>query len=263
MIESFQNPKIKLLNKLKNKRARDQLGQFVVEGYREILRAVEGEAEIEMLFYAPSLFLQDNERALIERVKTPNFEVPKAIFEKVSMRDRPDGLIAVVKQKRMGVNELKELLGSKESPFLCVGESIEKPGNLGSILRSCDAVKVDGLVVCDECTDAYNPNVVRASIGTLFTVPIFHLSTAETLEMFKEFGVTVVTTSPSATKNYTDVDYRGGVAIAVGTEQLGLSDAWFDDAFEKVSIPMMGRADSLNVSNATTLLLYEVLRQRR
>ncbi|MDN3504416.1 MAG: RNA methyltransferase [Rhabdochlamydiaceae bacterium] len=266
LIESFQNPKVKLLGKLKNKRARDQTSLFFVEGYREILRLSEGETEIDMLFYCPELFLQDNEKDLIEKVgekTTQIYRLPKAIFEKISMRDRPDGLALIAKQKRLGFFELEEILKNEANPFFCIAESIEKPGNLGSILRSCDAVGINGLIVCDECTDVYNPNVVRSSVGTLFTVPIFQLTSKETIALLYRYNCAIVTTSPSAKQNYTDVDYRGAVAIAMGTEQVGLTEQWFNEKFEQVSIPMMGKADSLNVANATTLLLYEVLRQRR
>lgn len=265
MIESYQNPKIKLLSKLKNKRTRDQTGLFFVEGYRELLRLSESHFAIEMVFFCPKLFLQNNETALLNRLKNhvqAMYEVSKGLFEKISMRDRPDGLVAIVQQKNAAGQELEQAIQKTKNPFFCIAEAIEKPGNLGSILRSCDATAVTGLIVCDPCTDVFNPNVVRASIGTLFTVPIFQLSTKETITLLQKYDIHIVTTSPQATKNYTQGNYQGGVAIAVGTEQLGLSEAWFGSEFEKVFIPMKGHADSLNVSNATTLLLYEVLRQR-
>ncbi|MCF7852939.1 MAG: RNA methyltransferase [Simkaniaceae bacterium] len=264
-IESVQNPKIKLIVKLKDKRDRDKTGLFFIEGYRESLRAFEGHVDIDMIFCCPALFLKDNEWALIRNIQMKGaeiFEVSKEVFQKISMRDRPDGMALIAKQKRLGCVELERLLETTKTPFLCVAESIEKPGNLGAILRSCDAAGVDGLVVCNECTDVFNPNVVRASVGTLFTVPIFQMTTQEAIELFKRYRVKVVATTPSATQLYTAVDYRSGLAIAMGTEQVGLTEVWFDRAFEQVYIPMKGHADSLNVANATTLLLYEVLRQR-
>jgi TrmH family RNA methyltransferase len=266
IIESLQNPKVKLIVKLKNKHARDETALFFIEGYRESLRALEGGALAEFLLYSPAHFLGENEYELIEQFSKKGvevIEVSKAVFEKISMRDRPDGIAIVANQSSKGAKELRELLNSKPNAFLCVAESIEKPGNLGSILRSCDGVGVDALIVCDECTDVYNPNVVRSSVGTLFTVPIFEVSSKEAISLFKEFEVTIVTTTPRAKKEYTQIDYKGAVAIAMGTEQVGLTDLWFEDSFEKVVIPMMGRADSLNVASATTLVLYEALRQRR
>lgn len=265
-IQSLQNPKVKNIIKLKNKRERDETGLFFIEGYREALRALEGGIEVVFLMNSPSHFLGENEDALIsefEKKGAEIFEVSPEIFEKISMRDRPDGIALVALQNPKGEKELKLLLQKKEHPFLCVAEAIEKPGNLGSILRSCDGVGVDGFIVCNECTDIYNPNVVRSSVGTLFTVPIFEMSSEVALQLFKDYHIQVVTTTPSATKEYTEVDYKKGVAIAMGTEQLGLSDIWFEEEFEKVVIPMMGKADSLNVANATTLVLYEALRQRR
>ena len=161
------------------------------------------------------------------------------------------------------LSDLSAKVKAKKNPFFLIAESIEKPGNLGTILRSCDAVGVDGVIVCDRCTDIYNPNVVRASVGTLFTVPVIEASREETLAWLKQHGVQILSSTPSTNLEYTEADLSGSIAIVVGTEQLGLSDTWLDAADLKVRIPMMGVADSLNVATATTLLLYEVLRQRR
>jgi RNA methyltransferase, TrmH family len=148
-------------------------------------------------------------------------------------------------------------------PLLVVAEAIEKPGNLGTILRSADAAGVAALVVCDRCTDVNNPNVVRASIGTLFTVPVAEAGSAETLAWLRANGAQILAATPHAEREYTDVDLRGPTAIVVGTEQYGLSDAWMREADLRVRIPMLGQADSLNVAAATTILLYEAVRQRR
>ena len=146
---------------------------------------------------------------------------------------------------------------------MVVAEAIEKPGNLGTILRSSDAVGLDALIVCDACTDIFNPNVVRASVGTLFTVPIVETTGVKALQWLKEHNVSILAATPAAKLEFTQVDMRGPLAIAVGTEQLGLSDLWMREADLQVRIPMCGVADSLNVAMATTLLLYEALRQRR
>jgi TrmH family RNA methyltransferase len=151
----------------------------------------------------------------------------------------------------------------KKNAFIVVAESIEKPGNLGTILRSCDAAGVDAVIVCDPTTDIHNPNVVRSSVGTLFTVPVFEATADETMAFLKKNQVAVVAGTPHAKKEFTQVDLTISVAIVVGTEQYGLSEMWMKGADIAVSIPMLGVADSLNVASATTLLLYEVVRQRR
>lgn len=260
-ITSLQNPKVKHAVKLRDRRPRDKEGLFLIEGYRELLRAVDSGLFPKELFYCSELFLGENEPALIQRIRESGAEVHRCkphVFEKIAYRDRPDGLLGIVSQRHQGLEDLQ----LSDPPFLLVAEAIEKPGNLGTILRSSDAVGLDGLVVCDRCTDIHNPNVVRASVGTLFTVPVVEAGGRETLDWLRGQGIKILAATPSATQSYTDVDLRGPVAIAVGTEQLGLSPMWMEEADIQVSIPMKGVADSLNVATATTLLLYEVLRQR-
>lgn len=253
---------IKKLAKLKDRRDRDETGLFLVEGYRELRRAVDGGVAVRTLLTCPELFLGENEGALIAQVAGRGAEVIRcapAVFEKISYRDRPDGLVAVVVQMQRKLQDLPK----STNPFFVVAEAIEKPGNLGTILRSSDAVGCDGVIVCDRCTDIYNPNVVRASVGTLFTLPVVEAASEATLSYLRSHGVQVVAATPSATLEFTEADLAGPVAIVVGTEQLGLSSLWMDAADLRVRIPMRGVADSLNVATATTLLLYEVLRQRK
>lgn len=258
MITSLQSPKVKQLVRLKDRKERDVTDLFLIEGYRELLRAVGGSFEIISLYICPDFFLGSNEEHLIRSIKGEVIPCSAAVFQKISYRDRPDGLLAVAKQEHKKLSSLK----FRNEPFLVACEAIEKPGNLGTILRSSDASGADGLIVCDQCTDLFNPNTVRASVGTLFTVPVVEASSDETIKFLKKKGIQIVAATPSGEKEYTKVDMTKGVAIAVGTEQLGLSDKWMDEADLKVRIPMMGVADSLNVASATTLLLYEVLRQR-
>ncbi|MCP5492093.1 MAG: RNA methyltransferase [Chlamydiales bacterium] len=258
-ITSAQNPQLKAAKKLKDRKGRDSSGDFVIEGYRELSRAAD--VDVHALFVCPDLYLGSNEGALIDTLYKRGatvLELPEDLFRKLSFRDRPDGLFAIAKQPNKTLSDIK----LSDNPFLLVAQGIEKPGNLGSILRSCDAVGVDGCVVVDRCTDIYNPNVVRASVGTLFTVPTVETNTAELFAYLKEHQISIVATTPDAQDEYTHVDLTGPVAIAVGTEQLGLSDEWLNAAEIKVRIPMRGQADSLNVASATTLMLYEVLRQR-
>lgn len=263
-ITSPQNPKIKTRFKLHDRRERDKTGLFLIEGYRELKRAIEsGSVHFEEVFICPDLFLGSNEKGLVAGVQAPVHTCSEAAFRKLSYRDRPDGLVAVAHQMQHTLPFLFPLLEKKQAPFLLIAEAIEKPGNLGTILRSADAVGIDGVIVCDRCTDIYNPNVVRASVGTLFTVPVVEASGVETLLWLQRKKIRVVAATPAAPQDYTETDFTGPVAIVVGTEQLGLSEAWMQAADVRVSIPMKGIADSLNVATATTLLLYEVLRQRK
>lgn len=263
-ITSLQNPQVKEAVRLQNRRERDETGLFLIEGYRELRRAVDRGWTLQALFFCPPLFLGVNEPALIEQVATDRtllYECTPPVFQKISYRDRPDGLLAIAVQRKETLGFLASQLSA--NPCLVVAEAIEKPGNLGSILRSADGVGVDGVIVCDRCTDIYNPNVVRASVGTLFTLPVVESEGGETALWLQEQGIRIVATSPAAKLEYTDADFSGPVAIVVGTEQLGLSERWLSLADIQVSIPMRGVADSLNVATATTLLLYEVLRQRK
>jgi TrmH family RNA methyltransferase len=257
-ITSLQNPTIKAAVKLQNRRERDETGLFLIEGYRELSRALKGGVQIEKIFFCPQLFLGENEDALIKACKATAYNCTEPVFRKMSYRDRPDGLIAVARQMRCTLGDLPQ----KKDPLYVIAEAIEKPGNLGSIMRSADGVGADGVIVCDRCTDIYNPNVVRASVGTLFTLPVVEAERGEILRWLKENQVRVVATSPAATSTYTETDLTGPIAVVVGTEQIGLTERWLEEADCKVSIPMQGVADSLNVATATTLILYEVFRQR-
>ena len=258
-LTSAQNPKIKQLVRLKDRKERDETTLFLIEGYREIKRAADGNVHFHSLYICPEFFLGENEDALINQIDCDLFELPKHLFEKISYRDRPDGLVAIAHQMQLGLKDLKV---NKTSLFV-VAESIEKPGNLGTILRSADAVGAEGVIVCDRCTDIYNPNVVRASVGTLFTIPVIEAKGPDAYTWLKNHNVQVVAATPSALLEYTEADLSGPLAIVVGTEQLGLTDLWMKAADIQVKIPMKGVADSLNVATATTLLLYEALRQRK
>jgi TrmH family RNA methyltransferase len=257
-ITSGQNPKIKQLLSLRDRKERDASGLFLIEGFRELERAVRGGVQLEALFICPELFLGTNEEDLIRRAQLTPYELPPFLFEKISYRDRPDGLIAIAHQMKHRLGDLK--VG--KMPLFVIAESIEKPGNLGTILRSADGAGVDGVIVASPRTDIYNPNTVRASVGTLFTQPVVMATSEETLAFLKERGITVVAAMPEAQVTYTDADFRQPLAIVVGTEQIGLSSLWTQKASLMVRIPMHGVADSLNVGVAAALLLYEVVRQR-
>lgn len=258
VITSLQNPRIKEAVKLRDRRTREESGLFLIEGYRELKRALEAGRTVQTLFYCPELFLGSNEEALKKQCKAA-LHCTKEVFEKISYRDRPDGLLAIAPQVHLRLPDLV----LKKNPFLVVAESIEKPGNLGTILRSCDAAGVDAVIVCDPTTDIHNPNVVRSSVGTLFTLPVIEASAEETLAFLKSHGIASVAATPHAEKEFTQANLQVPLAIVVGTEQYGLTETWMKNADIAVRIPMLGVADSLNVASATTLLLYEVVRQRR
>lgn len=243
---------------------RDMMHRFLIEGYRELTRAVQGGVKIEKLFYCPPLFLGENEKALIDQIASlgaGTIETTRAVFQKLTYRDRPDGLIAIAPKMDQCLENVTGQTG--HPPLFVIAEGIEKPGNLGSIMRSADGARVDAVIVCNRCTDTTNPNVVRASVGTLFTQPIIEVDREDLLIWLKENHIQIVSTSPKAKMDYTEADLRGPTAIVVGSEQLGLSEMWLTSCDVQVSIPMLGTADSLNVSTATTLLLYEALRQRK
>ncbi len=261
IVSSLQNSAIKEIVRLRQRSHRDDSGLLIVEGYREVKRALDNAVPVERLFYCPELYQGKNEPTIVARCAqagVPLFECSEAAFRKIAYRDRPEGLLALCPQIRRTLADLK----LPANPFLVIGEHIEKPGNLGTMLRTSDAAGADALIVCDRCTDINNPNVVRASIGTLFTVPVAEAGTPETIAWLKAKGIRSVAASPHATKNYTQVDMTQPIAVIVGAEQFGLSDMWMDQADELVRIPMLGQADSLNVAAAATILLYEVVRQR-
>lgn len=260
-LTSLQNPRVKGLVKLRDRSERDERKTFLVEGYRELLRALNGGWKVDNLYFCPELFLGSNENALIEQARQQGatlYRCSPDVFRKVAYRDRPDGLLAEAPQRRLTLEDLPKAA----LPLYLIAEAIEKPGNLGTILRSADAVGATAVIVCDRCTDIYNPNVVRASVGTLFTVPVIETTGQEALDWLKDQGVAILAATPHAKENFTAVNMKKPLAIAVGTEQLGLSDLWMSKADIQVAIPMRGIADSLNVATATTLLLYEALRQR-
>jgi TrmH family RNA methyltransferase len=263
-ITSKENPRIKHLLHLRNRRERERGGEIVVEGYREILRALESAFPLEVVFYSPEHFLGENEPLLLEKARQSGatlIEISPSLMERVSYRDRPDGLIALgVWRHRL----LRDVSGSlPPSPLLIVCERIEKPGNLGAIMRSADGAGVDLFILCERVTDLNNPNVVRASVGTLFSLPILEADRAEEVHAFlKRHGVPIYAATPYGETIYSDVDYTRGGAIVVGSEQYGLREFWLENATARIRIPLRGKADSLNVATATAILLFEANRQR-
>jgi TrmH family RNA methyltransferase len=261
VISSLQNPRVKGAVKLRQRSHRDKLGLMLIEGYREIRRALDHAHTLQDLFFCPELFMGENNQAVLDDARRGGArldECTRQVFDKLSYRDRPDGLLAVAAQVHHNLDELV----LPANPLVVVAEAIEKPGNLGTILRSADGAGVHAVIVCDRCTDINNPNVVRSSVGTLFTLPVVEASSEATLAWLRTRGIRIVATTPHTQQLYSDVDLAAPTAIVVGTEQYGLSHAWLAQADIEVRIPMLGTADSLNVASATTILLYEALRQR-
>lgn len=261
-ISSVQNPKVKQVVRWRDRPERDDSQVVLAEGYRALVRALAGGYHLDEVFVCPEFFPgQHHEVALLEQLKAQGarlIRVAPNAFVKMAYRDRPEGLLGVGPQLHRKLSDL----ALSACPLLLVAEQIEKPGNLGTMMRSSDAVKVDGLVLCDSKTDLYNPNVVRASTGNLFTLPVAEATTSETIPWLKQHGIRILATSPHVDTLYTEVDLAEPVAIVVGAEQYGLTQPWLKEADLVVRLPMLGEADSLNVATATAVLLYEALRQR-
>lgn len=261
LISSLQNDRIKEVVKLRRRAHRDEHRLLIIEGYRELKRALDNQRRPATLFYCEDFFLGHNEPALIRRCRetgTDCFRCTPDVFRKMAYRDRPEGLLAVAPQVRRTLADLN----FSGAPLILVAESIEKPGNLGTLLRSADAAGANAVIVCDERTDIHNPNVVRASIGTLFTLPVIEATSREAIDWLRAHGIRLLAATPHADLDYTRADLKSGIAIVVGAEQAGLSSLWMQEADLKVRIPMRGQADSLNVAAAATILLFEALRQR-
>ena len=262
IITSLQNPRLKQVVKWRDRHDRDKDQVVLLEGYRALTRALAAGFPITDVYFCPELYQGENEGKLLAALREHGarlFQVSPEPFAKITYRDRPEGLLGIGPQRHLTLADIPQ----HEMPaFYLVAEQIEKPGNLGTMLRSADAAGTDALILCDPRTDLWNPNVVRASTGVLFSMPIAEASSPDALKWLREKGVAIIATTPHADKMLTEVDLTQPVALAVGAEQFGLSELWMSQADIKVRLPMMGTADSLNVATATTIVLYEVLRQR-
>lgn len=285
IISSASNPKIKKLLSLQQKSSeRRESARFVVEGLREILHCEEAGYQIDSLFVCPDILgsgldtvlgtmlgastglgthysgSSDGDaghRSNAARVRV--FELTRELYEKVAYRGGTEGIIAEVVYKERKLNDLK----LPDNALVVVIEGVEKPGNIGAILRSCDAAKADALIICDPRTDIYNPNLIRASIGAVFTVPCAVDSSSETIEFLQRHHFQILTAQLQDSSLYYDCDMQSSTAIVMGTEDKGLSPIWRQAASAHIRIPMLGHLDSLNVSVATAVLLFEALRQRQ
>ena len=261
LITSPHNPRVKQVLALRERKQRKRAGAMVVEGYDELRLALDCEAKPATVLFCAELFGQVEAEELLARSRDARaelVEVERRVFEKMAYRENPDGWLAVFPIPRLTLDDLT--LGP--IPFLVVVESVEKPGNLGAILRSADAAGVDGLILCDPILDIGNPNVIRSSRGTVFSIRAVEAASEEALSWLKARNIRVVAATPEASTLYSETDLRGPVAVAVGTEREGLSNVWREGADIRARIPMSGRVNSLNVASAAALFLFEVVRQR-
>ncbi|MDA8391581.1 MAG: RNA methyltransferase [Actinomycetota bacterium] len=261
-VESPSNPRVKSLVALRSRRERESSGTFVVEGRDELIMAMESGARVIQLYYCAQLVDMDRRGDVLDRVRSPQVEVvqlSKEAFGKASYRQGPDGWLAVVG----GVGTSLDSLALRPDPLILVGERVEKPGNLGALLRTADATGVDAVVAADPVTDWGNPNVVRASKGALFSVPVVAAASRDVIRWLDNRRIGIVAATPEGGVPFTDCDFDRPTAIVVGSESSGLGGQWLAAAQVRARLPMFGRVDSLNVSVSAAVLLYEALRQRR
>ena len=286
VITSPSNPKIKRLLALQQKSsARREAGLFVVEGQRELQHCIDAGFDIDTIFVCPALHgSQPPETSFgphrcaslavppltVPRVaRFPEaaaaaaqpkvFEVDENVYAKIAMRESTEGIIAEVRIRERRLEELE----LPERPLVVVLESVEKPGNLGAVLRSADAAGADAVLICDPLTDLWNPNLIRASIGAVFTVPCVACSSAEAIAFLKARGIRILTAQLQDSSLYYDCDMTVGTALVMGTEATGLTEVWREAADAHIRIPMLGALDSLNVSVSAAILLFEAVRQRQ
>ncbi|MDO5696971.1 MAG: RNA methyltransferase [Dermatophilus congolensis] len=259
-ITSPSNPRLRQASALRRRRERDREGLTLVDGFEELSLALDSGVRPRTLFWCPELMAEAAQDivARCDAVGAQTIRLSRAAFEKVAYREGPDGVLAVVPGVERTTSELA--VGPDMLALVC--QAVEKPGNLGAMLRTADAAGVGAVVAADPVTDWGNPNLIRASKGTVFSVPVAADSTSVTLEWLRDNGIALVATTPDTDVLHTDVDYTGPVAIAVGTEKTGLDEAMLAAATYRVRIPMAGRADSLNVATSAAIVLYEAVRQR-
>lgn len=260
-ISSSRNSKLIAIKQLRKRRERDRYGLMLIEGSRELSRALEGGVTINQIFICSDCDSRKEKQPLIEDFKKRKIElieVDANAFEKIAYREGSSCFVAVAQRPGLRLDDLP----TANIPLYVVMDDVEKPGNLGAVLRSADGAGVTGVIACDKRTDLYNPNVIRASLGTIFTVPTVVSTADEAIQWLRSRGAQIIVTTPSADILYTKTDLTGSTAIVVGSEDRGARQEWLEAADLKVSIPMRGAADSLNVAQAATILMYEALRQR-
>lgn len=256
-ITSIQNPFIKSLVLLQEKaKNRRQTGTFLIEGVREISLAIKGNYEIETVLFYPEICSEIEAKKLAKSAEL--IEINKDVFQKLSYRDTTEGILAVAKSKSLQLSDLK----LSTTPLILVAEAPEKPGNIGALLRTADAANLDAVIIANPKSDLYNPNIVRSSVGCLFTNQIATASTSEIISFLKEKNINFYCATLQNSTSYHTQDYTKPTALVVGTEATGLTQEWRDAATQNIIIPMQGEIDSMNVSVAAAILIFEAKRQR-
>ncbi len=259
MITSLQNPSVKNIVKLSKSKERKEQGLFVIEGARELSLALQSNYLVESVYVCRKMFEKTKyPNVLISIAERNIFDISPEVFGKIAYRENSDGIVAIAKQKPHRLDELK----LSKSPFVVILETVEKPGNLGAILRTADAAAVDAVIVCDPQTDLYNPNVVRSGVGALFTVQTAVCTSEEALAWLNANKITAFAAELEASEFYQNTDFRTPSAIVMGTEANGLTSFWLKNAKKRIKIPMRGKIDSLNVSVSAAVLIFEAMRQR-
>ena len=258
-ITSVQNTYIKQLTQLKDKsRERKKTGTFLIEGEREISLTLKGGYELETILFYPDLISQTRINALTNK-QINAIEISKEVYQKLAYRDTTEGVLAVAKSK---TNSLNDLTFKNENSLILVAEAPEKPGNIGAILRTADAANIDAVIIANPKTDLYNPNIIRSSVGCVFTNQIATGNTSEIIEFLKDKNINTYCAALQASVNYHTQDFTKPMAIIMGTEATGLSDEWLENSTQNIIIPMQGEIDSMNVSVAAGILIFEAKRQR-
>lgn len=260
-ITSVHNPRVRAAVRLRDRRARDKTGLTLVDGGREVLRALVAGVVLEEAFVCLELVRTDDARAAVAALSAcaaPIWEASAAVLERVAFGERSEGVVAVVRVPATGLADLRP----RPVPLVAVLEGVEKPGNLGALMRSADGAGADAVIAADPRTDLFNPNAIRASLGTIFALGLAAATTADALAWLREHGLRIVAARVDAERLHTDVDLTGPLAIVLGNEARGLTAAWRAVDVEAVRLPMLGVADSLNVAAAAAILLYEARRQR-
>jgi TrmH family RNA methyltransferase len=263
-LTSTANPRVKALVRLRTRRSRDELGQTLIEGFDELQLALAAGVRPAELYYAPSL-VDPDELPMVDRARAAGAvitSVSSAVFAKIAYRESPDGWLAVAGTPGVALDSLRLGGPPGAAPLLLVCEGVEKPGNLGAMLRTAEAFAVDAVISASPVTDFGNPNAVRASKGTVFAVPVASAPSAQVLAWLRRSGVKVAVTTPRGTTSLTDADLTVPTALVVGAESTGVSDLWLEEADETLVIPMRGHVNSLNAATAAALALFEANRQR-
>ncbi len=255
-LSSLKNPKIKEIIALQEKsKERREKEVFIVEGIRELEACISGGYEIDSLFYVPEQYPKEK----AENVSCRHlYSLPLEVYSKIAYRGGTEGVIAIVREKK---RQLTEIILSK-NPLVIVLESVEKPGNLGAILRTADAARIDAVIVCDPLTDLFNPNIIRSSLGGIFTNQVCCCNSEDCYKWLKDNNISIFTAELQAAGFYHETDMSGPSAIVMGSESDGLKQFWREHADARIKIPMNGVIDSLNVSVSTAIICFEALRQR-